>query len=94
VLQAGVDADVIGRTRVVRDGIEYVFEERNSGSTIVYATRRLKRYKRAVFQVFDRNKALVWMNDGAVPDEKTREALSLLQAGTWPKPLRSTSRPF
>lgn len=88
------NAKVVERTRIVRDGIEYVFEERISGETFVYAQRRLKPTRQATFAVFERAKALAWMNDNVLPDDETRELLSRLQAGTWPEPLRSTSRAF
>lgn len=87
-------ASVVGQHRIVRDGIEFVFEERSSGETVVFAQRRLKPGMQATFLVFERTKALAWMNDGVLPDDETRELLSQFQAGTWPEPLRSTSSPF
>ena len=79
-------ASIAGRTRVVRDGIEYVFSERTNGLTVVNATRRLKPYRRATFFVWDRSEAFAWQNDGVVANEEIREMLTRLQNGTWPEP--------
>lgn len=87
-------ANVVGQTRVVRDGIAYLFEGRMNGETVLFAQRRLKPNGQATVRVFERAKALAWMNDGVLPDDETRELLLRLQAGTWPEPLRSTSRTF
>lgn len=87
-------ASVVSRANVVRDGIAYTFEEHKSGITYVYAARRTKPYKRATFQVENKTEAVAWREGGVVPQGETADLLSQLQAGTWPEPVRSTSREY
>jgi hypothetical protein len=87
-LRALVEQEVVGRMWIVRDGIEYIFEERVAASTLTYATRRVKPIRRAFFLVFDSAKATAWMNDGVVPANETRTAVCSMQKGIWPEQLR------
>lgn len=78
------EADIVGRTQVVRDGVQMRFLERTSGDYIVLLERRTKPFLKATLMA-EKNEAVAWRDDGEVPKGEISDLFAKFQLGLWPE---------
>lgn len=80
---AQVNADIVERREVIRDGIKLRFLQRKGGDFLILAERRMRPIKRATFLV-PSSEALAWRDEGIVPSGEVEELFGKLRLTTWP----------
>lgn len=77
---------IVNRTTLVRDGIWFIFIERDDGIFQINAQRRTRPFLRATFMA-DKPAGEAWKDDGLVPAGETAELFEQFRAGKWPLPI-------